>query len=263
VPVVAAAVVAHPPAIVPHLAQRAAPDLDALRSAADAAVAAVLNSSADVLFAVGSASSTVRFDARAGGTFAPWGLALRVGPPDPAGAPLPLSLTVAAWLLERSGAGRGAGFPAPACRYQSISLAAGLAECRALGLDLAGSAERVALLVMGDGSARRGEHCPGGPHPEADAFDLGVAAALAAGDAAYLLGIDPALAGELLVAGRPAWQVLAGAVGTAPVAATLRYADAPFGVGYFVANWSIGPGVIGPGTMAGMESTSTAGEDRE
>ena len=56
-----------------------------------------------------------------------------------------------------------------------------------------------------------------------------------------LLALDVALARDLLVAGRAAWQALAGAALDAPPAggwhARLTYDDAPFGVGYFVAAW--------------------------
>ena len=233
-PVVAAVVVPHPPAIIPQLTQRAATELRALRSASDAAVAALVTAVADVRYVVGPAGSTVRFDASAGGTFEPWGFALRVGAAHPRGAPLPLSLAVGAWLLDRV-----SGVTASA--YQAIAADADVEECVAVGTAIAGEAERVALLVMGDGSARRGDDSPGTPDPRAEAFDAEVAAALADGDVGGLLSLDPLLADELLAAGRPAWQVLAAAVGRAHVSATLRYASAPYGVGYFVASWSCGP----------------------
>ena len=52
--------------------------------------------------------------------------------------------------------------------------------------------------------------------------------------------LDQGLARELLAAGRPAWQVLAGAIpGKAP-ATEILYADDPFGVFYLVA-WLAGP----------------------
>jgi hypothetical protein len=209
------------------------------------AVAALVRAEADARFVVGPAASTVRFDAQASGTFGPWGLELRVGADHSAAADLPLSLTVGAWMLDRAGGAGVAG-------YQSIAADADLGECRRVGAGLAAAAERVVLLVMGDGSGRRGVDCPGTPDSRADSFDAGVAAALATGDTATLLSIDPTIADELLVAGRPAWQVLAAAVGTAQVRATLRYAGAPYGVGYFVASWTADRGHRpGPGRMGG------------
>ena len=65
------------------------------------------------------------------------------------------------------------------------------------------------------------------------------------GDLGALLAISPALSGELMATGRPAWQVLAGAMrpavpatgvpATSVPATAVLYADAPFGVAYMVA----------------------------
>lgn len=96
---------------------------------------------------------------------------------------------------------------------------------------------RTAILVMGDGSARRGEKAPGHLDGRAFDFDDAVTAALAAGDPAPLRGLDAALAGELLVAGRAAWQVLAAAA-PGPARVIAADADDPFGVLYHVAVWS-------------------------
>jgi hypothetical protein len=59
--------------------------------------------------------------------------------------------------------------------------------------------------------------------------------AVGAGDLGALLDLDPDLAADLQAAGRPAWQVLAGAAHGLPCTARVRYADAPFGVSYLVA----------------------------
>ena len=60
--------------------------------------------------------------------------------------------------------------------------------------------------------------------------------ALRDGDMAALASLEPGLARDLLATGRAAWQVLAGAMSAprAPAGQVL-YADAPLGVGYFVA----------------------------
>jgi hypothetical protein len=111
------------------------------------------------------------------------------------------------------------------------------AGCRKLGADLAATRQRTALLVLGDGSARRGPKAPGAFDPRAAAFDASVERAVRAADLDVLLAIDPALARDLMATGRPAWQVLAGALtGTAP-ATHVRYADDPFGVRYLVASF--------------------------
>jgi hypothetical protein len=88
---------------------------------------------------------------------------------------------------------------------------------------------------MGDGSARRGPKAPGHFDPRAAAFDAGVERAIRAGDLKALLAIDPALARSLMATGRPAWQVLAGALAAQATAADVHYADDPFGVAYLVA----------------------------
>ena len=137
--------------------------------------------------------------------------------------------------------------------------------CAALGAELAAGTARTALLVMGDGSARRSLKAPGHLDPRAQPFDAEVEQAIRAGRLGALLELDEALARDLMASGRPAWQVLAGAIpdgagpddtgadgagrdGTgvddagpdgatvddAPMTEVL-YCDDPFGVAYLVA----------------------------
>ena len=49
--------------------------------------------------------------------------------------------------------------------------------------------------------------------------------------------LDPALDDELMIAGRAAWQVLAGAAAGASLRGRLRCALAPYDVSYLVASW--------------------------
>jgi aromatic ring-opening dioxygenase LigB subunit len=98
--------------------------------------------------------------------------------------------------------------------------------------------DRVALLCMGDGSARRSEKAPGWWDDRAEAFDATVAAALAAADLEALLQLDAELARALLVAGRASWQALAGAADGQVWRGELTHHEAPFGVGYLVAEWT-------------------------
>jgi len=100
----------------------------------------------------------------------------------------------------------------------------------------------VALLAMGDGPGRRARGVPGGEDPAARRYDDQVAAALAAADPDALAALAASQDRELAVAGRAAWQVLAGAASSAgesagAFVADLRYAAAPFEVSYFVASW--------------------------
>ena len=113
------------------------------------------------------------------------------------------------------------------------------AACLRLGAGLRTMSDRVGLLVMADGSACRSLRAPGYLDPRAAAFDAVIADAMRSGDLAPLRAMDSDLARELLVASRPGWQVLAGAMpGRAPSTEVLYEAD-PFGVFYLVA-WVAG-----------------------
>jgi hypothetical protein len=227
VSLVAAAVCPHPPLLVPEVAAGAAGELDDLRTACRAAVARLTNASVDSLIVVGSDTTTVRRMPPFGGTLLPWGIDLPVG--DPSGEQLPLSLLIGAWLAPGAG------------NFQSIAAGAAPDECAALGRALAGEADRVGLLVLGDGSSCRTDKAPGFFDARAEGFDAAVAAALAGADAGALAAIDPGEAAELLAAGRAPWQVLAGAAErpqTGKLTGELLYDSAPYGVGYFVASWT-------------------------
>jgi hypothetical protein len=144
---------------------------------------------------------------------------------------LPLSLAVGLRILDGAGP----------VELQGVADDASPAECAAFGAELAARSarsERIGLLVMADGSARRGEKAPGHFDDRAVAFDDGVADALASGDPEPLLALDPVLASDLLVAGRAAWQVLAGAFTGRRPQAQLTYSEAPFGVWYPVVTWT-------------------------
>lgn len=223
VPLVVAAVCPHPPLLVPGIAAGAARELDALRAACAAAVGTLASAAVDSLVVVGGDKETVRRRAPYGGTFLPWGLDLTVG--EPTSEPLPLSLLVGAWLAPG------------ATSFVSVATHATPDECAALGRELTGTPENIALLVMGDGSARRGEKSPGYADERAAGFDRAAAEALATADADALLALDPDLAAELWVAGRAPWQVLAGALREAPLKGELLYDEAPYGVSYLVASW--------------------------
>ncbi|GAA1586627.1 class III extradiol dioxygenase subunit B-like domain-containing protein [Kribbella hippodromi] len=226
-PVVAAAVCPHPPLIVPEVASGAAPELDDLRAACLAAIDALATASS--ILVVGSGSNGA-YDATAGGSFGAYGApGVRVGSGP---AVLPLSLAVGAWLLEQSKAAR---LPRT---YRAVPIDAAPADCIALGQEIAAGNERVGLLVMGDGSARRSEHSPVHLHPRAELFDTTVADALRRGDVAVLEALDPDLATELQAAGRAPWQVLAGALGATALSSEVTYEAAPYGVGYLVASFS-------------------------
>jgi hypothetical protein len=99
--------------------------------------------------------------------------------------------------------------------------------------------EPTTLVVMADGSARRGEKAPGHLHPDAIAFDDRVEAALRNGDAAALATLDPDLGEELWCDGIPGFRVLGEATRGRRVTAEVSYADAPYGVAWWVARWEL------------------------
>ncbi|MEU7929282.1 hypothetical protein [Micromonospora sp. NPDC049801] len=251
-PLVAAAVCPHPPLLVPEVAGAAASELDDLRSACDLAVGRLLATGPEVVVLLGVGPVTGPVQPPATGSLQPWGVDLDVplvpGQPD-RGAVLPLSLTIGAWLLSRHGpttagqatATRVAAGPETAAQVTAVQVAAdaGPVEVAALGAQVAAAGDRVALLVLGDGSACRGQQAPGYDDQRALPYDKGVATALAEADLDALRDLDPGLSAQLKVAGRAAWQVLADAarVGGGGWRGELLHESAPYGVAYFVASW--------------------------
>ncbi|MCE7081218.1 hypothetical protein [Streptomyces sp. ST2-7A] len=282
----AAVVCPCPPLLVPALAAGAARETEELREVCRAALRRLLASDADRLIVVGPADRPLgaidpredgegpapgprALPAGTPGSFAGLGVPLEVtlgsadapgregdpaddADPVPPVVGLPLAHAVAAVLLgdvTTTGAG-GAPVPPP---ISGLVLPPGLSpeRCLEVGRELGAGApgDRVALLVMGDGSACRGPRAPGWHDDRAEDFDAGVSAALAAVDTAALAALDPDLADELRAVGRPGWQVLAGAADAGADADTgsggphgelrgeLLHDAAPYGVAYPVALW--------------------------
>jgi hypothetical protein len=240
---VAAAVCPHPPLLIPEATGGSGPgeeELERLRTTCHAAVAALRGAAADVIVVVGGAERTGDYPPDEPGSLRDFGV------PFPAGrdgmgaansAVLPLSLTIGMWLLTRPAAGRAAASGELRAVWWGIAADASTEECLELGEKIAALAPRVALLVMGDGPGRRARGAPGARDFAADRYDAEVAAALAAPSPRALAALDPARDDGLFIAGRAAWQVLAGAAGQDDFDATLDYAAAPFEVTYFVATW--------------------------
>jgi hypothetical protein len=227
---IAAAVCPHPPLLVPEVTGTADPgdrELRRLRAACREAVAVLLGEAPGLLVVVGGAGQTAEYPPRPGGSLRDFGVPFTLG----AGPVLPLSLTIGKWLLT------GAAPGGPPVAWWGIASGAVTADCLNLGEKLAALAPRVALLVMGDGPGRRARGVPGATDPGADRYDDQVSAALAAADPGALAALDPRRDEELFVAGRAAWQVLAGAASPGAFTADLRYAAAPFEVSYYVATW--------------------------
>ncbi|GAA3596662.1 class III extradiol dioxygenase subunit B-like domain-containing protein [Nonomuraea rosea] len=212
---VAAAVCPPTPLIVPALRD--------LRSACHTAVDALHEARPDVLIVVGGAETPGTYGGESAGTLRPWGLDVTAGHGEPV---LPLSLTIGRWLLgDRAPNGlRSVAFDAPS------------GECLAMGAELGEAGERVALLVMADGSACLSPGAPGRYDESAKPYNTMIANAIADADPAVLAALDPAEADTLWVNGRAALQVLAGAAG--PKSGRLLMEAAPYGVGYFAGLWA-------------------------
>jgi hypothetical protein len=259
---IAAAVCPHPPLLIPAAIGAAAgdppPALCAVGDACDVAVRALAAAEPDLIAVVGGGPAGCEYGAGAAGSLGGYGVPVTVGEGEPV---LPLSLTVGRWLLGHAGIGAGPdgqrrgheqegheqegcdrpGHDRRGCEPQVLLQAVGerapARDCLTLGAAIAGRAPRVALLAMGDASARRARDTPGAPDPQAQDYDDEVAEALAAADARWLSRLDPALDRELMVAGRAAWQVLAGAAAGTRMCGRLLCMANPYGVTYLVASW--------------------------
>jgi hypothetical protein len=251
---IAAAVCPHPPLLAPEATGAPGPDdaqLGRLRTACQRAIAALVAQQPDLIVVVGGAAHTAEYPPDATGSLREFGIPFAVsgesqtsetmtGPwPEPV---LPLPLTIGKWLLaeaETNGPGApadGGDGPVPVA-WRAIAADAPPAECLELGAAIAALAPRVAMLAMGDGPGCRARGAPGAEDPAADRYDEQVTAALAAADPGALAALDPGQDGRLFIAGRAAWQVLAGAADPGAFDAELSYAAAPFEVSYYVATW--------------------------
>lgn len=213
-----------PPLLARELTGRALV-LPELRDACAAAAARLVKADSDVVAVVGAGDVTAPWDPDGRLDVAAYAPSGRTGTPGTPG--LPLALGLGATLLDN------AGYAGPRL-LQAVGDDSPRA-CLLLGESLAAVAPRVGLLVVGDGSARRGPAAPGHFDERARPFDAEVARAISGGDMAALAALDPALARALMATGRPAWQVLAGALGGGVRDAEILYADDPFGVAYLVA----------------------------
>lgn len=219
----------HPPLLLRELSG-ALDAVPALRDACRAAVAELADPHPDEVVVVGAADHAGPVDA---------GLPVDVrrfgttGPRTAPGAALPQSLGVGRRLLDE------AGWDGPTT-FRAVSWDAGADELAALADDLL---ERpgAALLLLGDGSACRGEKAPGFLDERAFGFDDAVADALASGDPGSLRDLDLALAAELMVGGRSVLRLL-GLLGDRrrPTRAVLTHREDPYGVSYLVARWDLG-----------------------
>ena len=108
----------------------------------------------ELIVIVGGDATTRTFDgAAAYGSLLSNGVLWRYGwgQDHPEAQPLPLSLTLGDWLLSKSRVS-DTGMLLTDIAFQAIDFDASPQECLVLGRDLGERAERVAMLVMGEGS---------------------------------------------------------------------------------------------------------------
>lgn len=226
--ITAAAVCPHPPLLFRELTGQHDIVAD-LRAACVSAIRSTTAAAPDRVVVVGGADATGIWDSRLGPDVRRFGTTGRRS-----SSGLPLSLGVGKRLLEEAGwAGpvelSGIGWDAPAPDIEKVADA--LVSCE----------ERITLLVLGDGSTRRGDKAPGYLDDRAFPFDEATGRALETGDFGALLEMDSGLAHELMVSGRAAFQVLAAVaakLGSRPRASMAYRAD-PYGVTYYVAVWEM------------------------
>ncbi len=224
----------HPPVLVAELGPGTGAELALLRAACSTAIRRV--TAGDVpLVLVGSAARSGQYGASARGSLAGFGVPVEVdlgGSPSDGLPELPLSLTVGAWLVRAAlGPGRGALGFSVGPDFAGSGTAAALRGATAAG--------EVAVLVLGDGSARRTLKAPGYVDARAEPFDAAVSAALRTGDSVALASLDADLGAELLAAGVAAWQAAGSLLGGHAYDAELLYCDDPYGVAYPVAVWTV------------------------
>jgi hypothetical protein len=215
-----------PPLLFRELGGVADPVAD-LRAACLASLRSALHLDPELVVVVGPAAAEGKVDASLSPDVRRFG---GIGPA--AGPGLPLALGVGRRLLDEAGwAGR--------TELLGIDVDAAGEDLRAVASALVRCPQRLVVLLLGDGSARRDEKGPGLFDERAFAFDEAVVDALRTGDVEALADLDVRVADELLVLGRAAFRLL-GEVGrlTPPSTTRTAHVEDPFGVLYVVAIWS-------------------------
>jgi hypothetical protein len=223
----AIAIVPSAPVMVPELASGAAAELDDLRKAAFAAVAALPAR----WIAVGRSPADVVAGPPQTGTFAGYGVDVAIALAPGAGddpEELPLAALVTGWLRGRVNPDAHAEVRVYADGHDvDFALDSG----RRLRTEIDEADDPVGVLIVADGAHTLTQPAPGGYDPDSIPVQAALDDALAAGDAAALTRLPDT------IVGRVALQVLAGLIEPGPRSAKEFYRGAPYGVGYFVGAW--------------------------
>jgi hypothetical protein len=216
-----------PPLLLPEVEGRATAETTELRAACARAVRALVAAGPAIVVVVGDGGAPgVRFGPGDAADLAGWGVELVVpfdGPPREDDRRLPLAHSLGARLLDESD-------------YDGARVGVVPQDLATLIGELT---RPVAILAMGDGSARRAVLAPGVPDDEAAAFDARVSEALRTGDPAGLAAVDPDEGERLIAAGTSTWRAVGAVLRGVRVTGAVHYDDAPFGVGYLVADRAV------------------------
>lgn len=223
------ALVPSAPVMVPELASAAAAETADLRAAALSAAARLPRR----WIGVGTAPTDGVHGATSAGTFAGYGVDLRVGLSAESSAAeptvLPLCVLIAGWLR---------GLAAPQAAVEVHALRADTDPDTAVGYgrqlraDIDAADHDVGVLIVADGANTLTPSAPGGYQPDSVSMQVALDDALAAGDTETLTRV------AACAVGRVAYQVLAGLAGPGPGSVDELYRGAPYGVGYFVGVWT-------------------------
>lgn len=246
VDVVLASVVFVPsaPLLVPAIAGPRADDTGPVRTATLAAGRGLADA-ASRWVAIGAADAG-RSGRGPSGTFARFGVDVPVSLLDPteseadSGAvgidrDMPLTMLIAGWLRGEVGVGEVTPLILPP--DSSVD------DCTRIGADARARIDAavgpVGVLVVGDGATSMTARAPGGGlRASSIVLQQRIVEALAGADRAALADLEAGECDAEGVSGRPAWQVAAALCADDDLDGELRYADAPFGVGYVVATWT-------------------------
>lgn len=239
---VTAVVLPHPPLLVPSVASGAATELDDLRASCLDALRNVERARLDGcdVVVVGGGPERATYVPGSTGSLAGFGVPLDVTLPGDvqrgsAVGRMSLSLSVGAWLMAELDGWTGYG---GTVRAEAVPFDLPAADAVALGRQWADVTDRLALVVMGDGSRSLSTKAPGYLVPGAEEWQSVTTAALGGADTAALSALSADDAVRFGADGRAAWQVLAGAASEASVQGKLLAADDRYGVAYVVALWS-------------------------
>ena len=201
------------PLLVPEVGVGRDPALEVLRTHCHEAISTLIKAEPSVVVVLGATGAPA--DETAAGSFAPWGVDVRVGGAGQSTLSLPHA--IGAWLLDEAGWAGPRWYVVPDTTVPPAD-------------------DPWGLLVIGDGSATRTAKGPASFDPEGEVFDETVAAALVSGRPASLAELVAPV--RIQAQGVPAWHAAARLMSGRTYDARVSADTAPYGVGYFVATWS-------------------------